>query len=179
MIFLIPLTVYYFGVLGVDERFNDLMNNLGSEERVAIWQDALAMQEESNWFQWLLGHGLGGFESGFKAFSYNHGGVGFTTPHNFFIEILYTSGIVGVLIVVIGEGFFVVAIHRLYWNTRYDSQKVLAILVLVLFTMLFIHTFLTISFFSRQSTYFLAIIIGLGGGVLNKEKFLMRYADEK
>ena len=67
-ILLIPLTVYYFGVLGVDERLNDLINNLVREERVTIWSDALAMQQGSNWFQWLVGHGLGSFELGFQLF---------------------------------------------------------------------------------------------------------------
>jgi len=179
MIFLIPLAVYYFGVLGVDERLNDLINNLVREERVTIWSDALAMQQGSNWFQWLVGHGLGSFELGFQTFSHYHGKVDFTTPHNFFIEILYTSGIAGLLMIVIGEGVFVFSLLKLYWNTKYDSQKVLVILVLVLLVMLFIHTFLTISFFAKQSTYFLAMIIGLGFYLFKREKYLMGFIHGK
>jgi len=176
---LIPFTVYYFGVLGVDERFNDLINNLGSEERVTIWSDALAMQQGSHWFQWLLGHGLGSFESGFQTFSHYHGNVDFTTPHNFFIEILYTSGIVGLLMIAIGGGGFVFSLLKLYWGTKYDSQKTLVVLVLVLLVMLFIHTFLTISFFAKQSTYFLAMITGFGFYLFKREKYLMGFIDEK
>jgi len=179
MIVLIPLTVYYFGVLAVDERLNDLINNLANEERVTIWGDALAMQQGSNSFQWLIGHGLGSFEPDFQAFSHYHEDTDFTTPHNFFIEILYTSGLVGVLMIVIGEGVFIFALLRLYWNTTYDSQKGLAIVALVLFIMLFIHTFLTISFFAKQSTYFLAMIIGLGFYLFKREKYLMGFIDEK
>jgi len=178
-ILLIPLTVYYFGVLGVDERLNDLINNLVREERVTIWSDALAMQKESNWFQWLLGHGLGSFESGFQTFSHYHGNVDFTTPHNFFIEILYTSGIIGLLMIAIGEGVFVFSMLKLYWGTKYDSQKTLVVLVLVLLVVLFIHTFLTISFFAKQSTYFLAMIIGIGVYLFKREKYLMGFIDEK
>ena len=181
-ILLIPLTVYYFGVLGVlgvDERLNDLINNLVREERVTIWADALVMQQESNWFQWLLGHGLGGFEPGFQTFSHYHGRVDFTTPHNFLIEILYTSGIIGISLVVIGEGVFVFSLLKLYWNTKYDSQKTLVVLVLVLLVMLFIHTFLTISFFAKQSTYFLAMIIGLGFYLFKREKYLMGFIHGK
>jgi len=179
LMFFIPLTVYYFGVLDVDVRLNDLINNLAREERVTIWADALAMQQGSNWFQWLAGHGLGSFEPGFKAFSNYHGQVDFTTPHNFFIEILYTSGLIGILMLVIGEGVFIFFLLSLYWKSKVASQKALAVLALVLFVMLFIHTFLTISFFAKQSTYFLAIIIGLGFYLFKREKSLMEFIDEK
>jgi len=178
-ILLIPLTVYYFGVLGVDERLNDLINNLVREERVTIWSDALVMQQGSNWFQWLLGHGLGSFEPGFQTFSHYHGRVDFTTPHNFLIEILYTSGVIGLLMIAIGEGVFVFSMLKLYWGTKYDSQKTLVVLVLVLLVVLFIHTFLTISFFAKQSTYFLAMIIGIGVYLFKREKYLMGFIDEK
>jgi len=179
MVFFIPVAVYSLGVLDVDVRLNHLINNLAQEERVTIWSDAIAMQQESNWFQWLVGHGLGSFESAFQSFSNYHGQVDFTTPHNFFIEILYTSGLVGALMLVIGEGAFIFSLLRLYWKTKYDSQKTLAVLVLVLFIVLFIHTFLTISFFARQSAYFLAMIIGLGFYLFKREKSLMEFIDEK
>jgi len=45
--------------------------------------------------------------------------------------------------------------------------------------MLFIHTFLTISFFAKQSTYFLAMIIGLGFYLFKREKYLMGFIHGK
>lgn len=173
MIFFVPLSVYYLGVLDVDVRLNELINNLASEERVTIWTDAIAMQQDSNQYQWLLGHGLGGFEQDFQAYSGNHGVVDFSTPHNFLIEILYTSGLIGVLLIVIGEGLFLYALLRLWWNTTFDSQKILAVLILLMFIMHFAHTFLTISFFSKQTIYFQAVFIGVGFYLFKREKLLI------
>ena len=170
MIFFIPVAVYSLGVLDVDVRLNHLINNLAQDERVTIWSDAIAMQQESNWFHWLVGHGLGSFEPAFQYFSNYHGKIDFTTPHNFFIEILFTSGLIGLSMIIFGEGTFIFALYKSYRKAEHDSQKALAVLIIVLFTMLFIHTGLTISFFSRQSIYFLAILIGLGFYLFKSEK---------
>jgi len=173
IIFFVPISVYYLGVLGIDDRLNDLIANLSKEERVTIWSDAIAMQQNSNLYQWLVGHGLGGFEQGFQTYSKYHGEVDFTTPHNFFIEVLYTSGLIGSLAIAIGECVFIYTLLRLWWKTSFDSQKVVILLIFVLFTTHFIHTFLTISFFTKQSIYFLSMLIGLGCYVMRRESFLI------
>lgn len=172
LIFFAPICVYYFGILDVDIRLNSLINNIGREERVTIWADALAMQKESNIYEWLLGHGLGSFEEGFKVYSNYHGRVDFTTPHNFFIELLYTSGLVGLGLIMFGEVIFIYLVLRVRWKTTFESQKELAILIIILLIMHFIHTCLTISFFAKQSAYFLAIFLGLGFYLFKREGFL-------
>jgi len=175
----VPFFIYYFGILGVDVRIDDLLNNLAKEERVTIWSDAITMQRDSDVFQWLFGHGLGGFKHDFPAYSafhdpsYDvHGAIDFTTPHNFIIEILYTSGITGLILVLTGVLLFVYALLRLWWNTSFDSQKKIVVLILALFVAHFIHTFLTMSFFSKQSLFFLAVFIGVEFYLFKRENFL-------
>ena len=160
-------------------RLNNLIENISREERITIWSDAIAMQLDSDQYQWLLGHGLGAFEQGFQSYSNYRESVDFSTPHNFFIETLYTSGLIGSLLIAIGEVLFVYTLLRLWWNTIFDSQKGLVLLIIVLFITHFIHTFLTISFFTRQSVYFLSIFIGLGFYVFKRENILMGYSNEK
>jgi O-antigen ligase len=174
----VPFFIYYFGILGADVRIDDLLNNITKEERVTIWSDAIAMQQDSDLFHWVFGHGLGSFVHDFQAYSSFHDPsyigetIDFFSPHNFIIEILYTSGITGLILVLIGELLFVYVLLRLWWNTSFDSQKILVVLILVLFVTHFIHTFLTISFFSKQSIYFLAVFIGVGFYLFKRENYL-------
>jgi len=180
----IPFVIYYFGILGADARLDDLLNNITREERVTIWVDAITMQQESDLFHWLLGHGLGGFEHDFSAYSSFHdlslhrplyyigGAVDFSMPHNFILEILYTSGITGLILVLIGEVLLVYALLSLWRSTNFESQKMLVVLILVLFVAHFIHTFLTISFFSKQAIFFLAVFVGVGYYLFKRENYL-------
>ncbi len=175
----VPFFIYYFGILGADVRIDDLLNNIAREERVTIWSDSVAMQRDSDLFHSFFGHGLGGFKHDFPAYSsyhdpsyYEGGTVDFYSPHNFIIEILYTSGIAGFLLVSIGEVLFVYALLRLWWNTNFDSQKILVVLILVLFVAHFIHTFLTIPFFSKQAIFFLAVFVGLVFYLFKRENYL-------
>ena len=175
----IPFFIYYFGILGADVRIDDLFNNITKEERVTIWSDAITMQRDSDVFHWLFGHGLGGFKHDFPAYSsfhdpsyHIHGAIDFATPHNFILEILYTSGITGLSLVLSGGLLFVYALLRLWWKTNFDTQKILVVLILVLFVSHFIHTFLTISFFSKQAIFFLAVFVGVGFYFFKREKYL-------
>ena len=180
----VPFFIYYFGILGADVRIDDLLNNISKEERVAIWSDAITMQQDSDLFHWVFGHGLGSFVHDFPAYSTFHdpsyhisGAIDFVSPHNFIIEILYTSGITGLILVLIGEFLFIYALLRLWWNTNFDSQKILVVLILVLFVAHFIHTFLTIGFFSKQSIFFLSVFIGVEFYLFKRENHLTGIID--
>ena len=174
----VPFFIYYFGILGADVRIDDLINNITKEERVTIWSEAIAMQRDSDLFHWVFGHGLGSFVHDFQAYSSFHDPsyigktMDFVSPHNFIIEILYTSGITGLILVLIGEFLFIYALLRLWWITNFDSQKIMVVLILALFVAHFIHTFLTISFFSKQSIFFLAVFIGVGFYMFKRENYL-------
>jgi O-antigen ligase len=107
----------------------ELIQTVHKEERVTIWRDAWAMQTQSSPLEWLVGHGLNSFKNDFLAFSqYHHQGIDFNSPHNYLIELVYLSGVLGFSIVAFMILFLYYNLGRLYLrNTRSEMIKLLII----------------------------------------------------
>ena len=135
--------------------------NVWNDERVIIWKDAWTMQVDSSVSQWLVGHGLSNFEAFFPSYStFNKPGVGlfpiaYVFPHNFILEVLFNSGLFGLL-------FFLLAVIGV---VKYTLRCVVCgnikpVLALGLFTAVFIQVFFTLPFLSRSSSIYLGLAIG-------------------
>ena len=153
-------SLYIANIGSFGDKLHDLYTNVQKEERVYIWHDALAMQQQSSPRQWLFGHGLRSFTDDFKAYSvYHDQGIDFTGPHNFVIELLYLSGILGLLTaaVLVAGMYFGLIKHYL----RQDRSAYVLMLIAV-FTSHLVLVSITIPFFASYSL----IILGLIGGLL-------------
>ncbi len=142
------------------DRLIELAQKIRTEERTVIWHDAWQMQSSSTSQQWLYGHGLNSFVVDFKEFSRFHRekNINYRSPHNIFLDVLYASGILGLLLAAL-------VIYHLYLNlikiTHNDrNNATLACAMLVMLTVTIIANGLNHGFFTRISFYPLCFIFG-------------------
>jgi O-antigen ligase len=140
-------------------RFEALLFNLNTEERVVIWQDTWKMQMQSSNGEWLLGHGLDSFEECFKPYSYYHlQNVDFNSPHNFVLELLFISGAIGLLLSV----FMIWLIYKNLLAGIYSQYqyKNIYLVLLVVITSNLILVGITLPFFTSYNLNIIAIVTG-------------------
>ena len=141
-------------------RFQELIINIGTEERVVIWQDSWDMQRTSTSQQWLFGHGLNSFKENFKSYSHYHQQqVDFNSPHNFLLELLYISGVIGLTLVATTVTLiYKNLIDGLNNTVRYRK---IYLMLLALITSNFIMVAITLPFFTSFNLNIIAIVAGV------------------
>lgn len=140
-------------------RFEALLFNLNTEERVVIWQDTWKMQMQSSDSQWLLGHGLDSFEESFIPYSnYHLQNIDFNSPHNFVLELLFISGAIGLLLSI----FMLWLIYRnlLAGINSQNQYKNIYLVLLVVITSNLILVGITLPFFTSYNLNIIAIVTG-------------------
>lgn len=157
----LPLLLYLTGLFGVAQRVDSLLLNLAQEERVFIWQESWAMQRVSHWPEWVFGHGFGSFYHDYLPYSSFRAQGGFVFPHNFLLEILYVNGIFGVIWIILGYAYLLRLLLALAKNPRDVGYYRLAVLLMAVTIIHFVHTFLTVPFYSKYTLITLAIILGV------------------
>lgn len=162
LIVAIPLVLFLTNIANFRDRFTDLAENISKEERVVIWQDAWKMQKTSTDAQWLYGHGLDSFLENFKPYSrYHLQNIDYNAPHNYFLELLYTSGVLGVCLFI---GMYYLLYSYLVMSMRSSPEyKSLNSLLIVMLTMHLLFIMITIPFFR---SYNLNIVALIGGAAL-------------
>ncbi len=155
---IVGLTVANIGNFAT--RFGDLLGHLNSEERVVIWRDAWHMQSQSTASEWLLGHGLNSFKADFKAFSYYHlQNIDYNSPHNFFLELLYISGAIGLVLAV---SLYWILFRSLVVSIKSQTEyKNIYLLLLAVLTTNLILVSITLPFFSSYNLNVIAIVFGV------------------
>ncbi|MFA6178533.1 MAG: O-antigen ligase family protein [Candidatus Methylopumilus sp.] len=149
----------FTNVANFTNRFDELLTNLSTEERVVIWHDAWKMQKESSVSQWITGHGLDSFEEDFKPYSQYHLiNVDFNSPHNFVLELLYISGLAGI-------SLFGWMLFLLYKNLRSGMRnqiqyKNIYLTLMAIITSNFIFVSITLPFFTSYNLNVIAVVAG-------------------
>jgi O-antigen ligase len=126
------------------------------DERSVLWEDSWRLQLDSNVGNWWLGHGLGGFRRDFPPYSRFAGTILFDFPHNFFLEVLYNSGLVGLAVFAACLTALGIALTRALHRRR-DPVQLLALALLVTVGA---FCFLTLPLLSKYSAYALAYAVG-------------------
>jgi O-antigen ligase len=142
------------------DRFRELLVNLNTEERVMIWQDAWKMQIDSTPDKWIFGHGLDTFNESFKLYSHYHlSNIDFNSPHNFLLELLYISGIAGVLLSI----FMVSLMYKnLYLGIKNQAQyKNIYLVLMAILTSNLILVSITLPFFTSYNLNIIAVVTGV------------------
>lgn len=151
--------LYHLNVEGFGARVHDLYINIQTEERVYIWRDTLSMLYENGPKQWLVGHGLGSFRDGFTHYSsYHKVGRDFNSPHNFVLELLYTSGVLGLIVVLV---FFLIFYYRLISVYLQSHQSDYSFVLIAILTSNLILVSITLPFFTSYNLLVCSYVGGL------------------
>jgi O-antigen ligase len=162
VILLVPAALYCSGLFGFAARIDDLVANFAQEERPVIWRETWVLLKESSWMEWWFGHGLGQFFGDYQGISSFHYKEDYASPHNYFLELLYSHGIAGLVLFVVAWGLFYGKLAAAISASREKGQREYGILLLGITTAQLVLGFLTIPFFSRHNLYPLSLILGAG-----------------
>lgn len=139
------------------DRMLDLIVNISTEERVYIWQNSWEMLKQNSWAAWLVGHGFSTYSTAYNVFT-ELKGPQYTHPHNFLLEILYISGLTGLLLTSVLYFYLVKRLIEIVLDTANPAKSFIGKLTLVIFVMLSFHIFLTMPFYTTYNLYVLVII---------------------
>jgi hypothetical protein len=84
------------------------------------------------------------------------------------MEILYSHGVIGLIVVTLAYGFFIYRLARITWFDNYLPSRRIGLLLLSVAMAQWVHGFSTVPFFSRD--YLLPLGFVLGAGFLYAEK---------
>jgi O-antigen ligase len=158
-IFLTIIVLSLTNLGGFAARSADLIENVKSEERVAIWQETWKMQSNSSISEWIAGHGINNFEDDFKPYSsYHLKNIDFNSPHNYFLELLYTTGLLGLFLA--SFMFWVIYQNLMYLIKLENSYKFVFVTLMAIMTLSIIFASITLPFFTSYSMNIIALVIG-------------------
>ncbi len=156
------LGTLYVGDIGhFSERVDDLFINLRWDERAEIWLQVLDMLIANSQAQWLFGHGLGQF-----LMDFHNRGVAqqfrvFLSPHNFLFEILYSHGILGLLLIMGAVLTLLGALVRTLGRCADGRLRLEGYVLVSTLTASLVHGVFTIPFFSRDFLLPFGIVVSL------------------
>ena len=158
-IVLLPSFLYLTGAFGFAARINDLAAHFRQEERMFIWRESWQMQQDSTLLQWALGHGFGAYYWDYQRYSSFHLVEEFTFPHNYFLELLYSHGVVGLVLVTLAYGLFFAKLASAIRRAE-PARKLFGITLFSAASAGFALGFLTLPVFSRHNLYPFSLVLG-------------------
>lgn len=146
-------------LLGVTDRVTSFTSRLMDEERVTLWTEAAAAIMDSSFIELLLGRGIGSYaylSPSFSTEKLSH----LVFPHNFILEWLFETGMVGCLVLMSGLGYVLLrALRPQIDNTAAAHTRILIGLSL---GAILLHGFFVLPFFySRQILFLTTLLICL------------------
>jgi O-antigen ligase len=158
----LPLLLYGSGLFGFAARIDDFFAHLAEEERAVVWTETWNLQRTSSTLQWLFGHGIGQFFQDFQAVSSFHREAhqDFASPHNFILDLLYSHGILGVLLFLAGYAGLYAALAAAIRRAQDPGRRRVGILLVCVTTAHLVLGFFTIPFFARHNILPLGLIVG-------------------
>jgi O-antigen ligase len=156
------LGTLYFGDIGhFSERVDDLFINLRWDERAEIWLQVFDMLIGNSQMQWLFGHGLGQFLMDFHSRGVEQQFRVFLSPHNFVFEILYSHGILGLLLIMGAVLTLLGGLVRALGRGANAKVRLEGYVLVSMLTASLVHGVFTIPFFSRDFLLPFGIVVSL------------------
>ncbi len=157
----IILLLWITDIGNFSDQLASLFKQITTEERVYIWRDIWHLQQQSSLKEWIIGHGLDGYESQFTHFGNLElvGTATFNSPHNFLLEILYAAGALGLIGVV---AFYFILYRKLFQSLATTKQfKNLTLLLITLLTMNLFFVAIIVPIFSSYHLLITALVCGV------------------
>lgn len=157
----IILLLWITDIGNFSDQLTSLFKQITTEERVYIWRDIWHLQQQSTLKEWILGHGLGHYQSTYANYGALYLGVPQTinSPHNFLLEILYAAGILGFIGVV---AFYFILYRKLFQSLASTEQfKNLTLLLITLLTMNLFFVAIIVPIFSSYHLLITALVCGV------------------
>jgi len=144
---------------GVVSSIVELIAKLPSEDRTLIWSALWDMLKENSLLPWIFGNGIGSFRPVYPKYAHPLE-ITAIFPHLHILEVLYESGLIGVILVFGGIIFLIISAVRSV--NKIPDKRVAALFkcILIMFLSWSIHCGLTVPIYSKYSQYSLAFIIG-------------------
>lgn len=158
--------LYGSGIAGVDARLNQLFANFSNEERFAIWADSWSMMQQNSLWEWLFGHGIGGFRAHFSDYSRFRTEVEFVFPHNLLLEIMFDNGVAGVILVTTGYVFYFRTLINSGFTCHEPHIRYLIVALFAISLAQLLHIFFTLPFYSRDALLTTGLVVGTGLSVI-------------
>ena len=136
------------------------------ETRWLIWSSSLNMQKDNSFQAWIVGNGIGSFNKVYPDYA-NQLETTATFPHLFLLEVLYQSGLIGVIFVFGGITAVIFQSIRFLNKVQDKAISILIICLLVMLLSWLVHCGLTVHFYSKYAQYSLAFILGPILAILN------------
>lgn len=153
----LSVALYFFLPDFFSSRIDDLIENFANEERVQIWADGMRMQFSDGLGGWIFGHGPGSYVKVFE--SYNTMDALFFFPHNFVMEILFESGLLGLVAVFCFFGKLYWDMWRLFVNEPTLKFEISTLFLCITTNLLF--AFFTFPFYSKYVILYLIPFIAI------------------
>ena len=145
-------------LVGVGARVTGLTSNIMKEERVTLWGDTLVALQDSSLRELVFGHGIGGYAYYSPAFSSEERVAHLVFPHNFVLEWLYETGLIGFVLITLGLGY--VVLSNLFSNASNLAVRRSQIVLGLTMTAVLLHGFLVLPFFySRQILFLVTMLV--------------------
>lgn len=156
------LGTLYLGDIGhFSERVDDLFLNLRMDERAEIWFQVVDMLIRNTRAQWLMGHGLGQFWNDFYTRGIEQQFRVFLSPHNFLFEILYSHGVLGLLMIGGAVLMLLVGLIRAIGRSTDGGMRLEGYVLVSTLTASLTHGVFTIPFFSRDFLLPFGLVVSL------------------
>jgi hypothetical protein len=157
-IILILVALFVTDYAGFAARIYDFFDVWREEERIQLWTKAWHTLKENSASDWIFGNGVGYFRVMFTPpgkpdFLY-------ISPHNYFLHLVYSSGITGVILVTAGFALLVSFLFNVATKNQDINIRVLANCLIVTFISWLTLCGLNFSLFSKYSLYPLAYVLG-------------------
>jgi O-antigen ligase len=137
-------------------RIKRLLRNTPPEERLQLWAKAWLQLQENSIVDWIFGHGMGWFPVTFTGRRQSD----LIFPHGHFLEILYQSGVVGLVLVYGGLILLIVSSVLTVKRIQNKQARFLLIALNVALLTWMIHCGLAFPIYSKNTLYPLAFILG-------------------
>jgi O-antigen ligase len=130
--------------------FQLILAKIAKDERWMLWQISWRLQEQSTLWQWIFGHGFEVYGQVHNTYAIPRGFELAYCQHNMVLEVLYSNGVVGLLVLL---GFLVAFLRYLHGILSVDADgalKVARVVVVASFYGLLIDAMFVYPFVSRE-----------------------------
>lgn len=169
---IVILLLWITDIGNFSDQLTKLFKQITTEERVYIWRDIWHLQQQSTVNQWVFGHGLGHYQATYE----NYGALylahpqTINSPHNFLLEIMYASGVLGFMV---GIVFYFVLYRKLFLELANNERfKNLMLLLITLLTMNLFFVAIIVPIFSSYHLLITALVCGVFIYIKQQDRFV-------